>query len=105
MGWLHRVVNGGGLIDREYAIGRGRIDLLIRWPLPDRTEQWEAIELKVHRPGRPDPLTRGLVQLDRHLDRLGLAQGTLVVFDQHSELPTFTETTSPSGRTITLLRI
>ncbi|MEO3782074.1 ATP-binding protein [Actinocorallia sp. B10E7] len=105
MGWLHRVVNGGGLIDREYALGRGRIDLFIRWPLPDRTWQWEAVELKVHRPGRPDPTAQGLIQLDAYLDRLALAQGTLVVFDQRSEPPSLTETTSPSGRTITLLRI
>ncbi|WP_344457098.1 AAA family ATPase [Actinocorallia aurantiaca] len=105
MGWLHRVVNGGGLIDREYAVGQGRIDLLVRWPLPDRAEQWEAIELKVHRPGRPDPLPQGLAQLDGYLDRLGLSQGTLVVFDQRCEPPSLTETSSPSGRTITLLRI
>ncbi|MEO3788193.1 AAA family ATPase [Actinocorallia sp. B10E7] len=105
MGWLHRVVNGGGLIDREYALGRGRIDLLVRWPLPDRTWQWEAVELKVHRPGRPDPTAQGLTQLDGYLDRLALSQGTLVVFDQRSEPPSLTETTSPSGRTIALLRI
>ena len=29
---LQRVVNGGGVIEREYALGRGRTDLLIRWP-------------------------------------------------------------------------
>jgi hypothetical protein len=43
MAWLHRVVNGGAeikacpggvaAIDREYAVGSGRIDLLVRWPL------------------------------------------------------------------------
>ncbi|GAA2737380.1 AAA family ATPase [Actinocorallia aurantiaca] len=105
MGWLHRVVNGGGLIDREYAVGRGRIDLLVRWFLPDRTEQWEAVELKVHRRGRPDPTTRGLIQLDGYLNRLGLSQGTLVVFDQSCEFPSITDTNGPSGRTIILLRI
>jgi len=35
MGYLHRIVNGGGYIDREYGVGRGRIDLLIRWPHTD----------------------------------------------------------------------
>ena len=29
---LQRVVNGGGLVDREYALGSGRTDLLLRWP-------------------------------------------------------------------------
>lgn len=105
MGWLHRVVNGGGRIAREYAVGSGRIDILVTWPLPDRTEQWEAVELKVRRPGRPDPVSQGLAQLDGYLDRLGLIQGTLVVFDQRCEPPSLTETSSPSGRAITLLRI
>lgn len=30
MAWLQRVVNGGGIIDREYGIGRGRIDVYER---------------------------------------------------------------------------
>lgn len=105
MGWLHRVANGGGRIDREYAVGSGRIDLRVTWPLPDRTEQWEAVELKVRRPGRPDPIPQGLAQLDGYLDRLGLDRGTLVVFDQRGEPPSLTETASPSGRTITLLQV
>ena len=29
---LQRIVNGGGRIEREYALGRGRTDLLILWP-------------------------------------------------------------------------
>ena len=32
MAYLQRVVNGGGTVDREYGVGRGRIDLLVRWP-------------------------------------------------------------------------
>ncbi|MEM7494902.1 MAG: hypothetical protein AAF471_01920, partial [Myxococcota bacterium] len=31
--FLQRVVNGGGTIAREYALGRGRTDLIVRWPL------------------------------------------------------------------------
>jgi hypothetical protein len=33
MSWLQRVVNGGGMIDREYGVGHERIDALVRWPL------------------------------------------------------------------------
>ncbi|WP_106402563.1 ATP-binding protein [Actinocorallia populi] len=105
MAWLHRVVNGGGLIDREYAVGRGRIDILVRWPLPDGTEQWEAVELKVHHRGRADPETRGLVQLDGYLRRMGLPCGTLIVFDQRSPMPTITGSNGPSGRPVTLVRL
>ena len=33
--FLQHVVNGGGYIDQEYGLGRGRTDLLIRKPLTD----------------------------------------------------------------------
>jgi len=80
MAFLQKVVNGGGFIDREYAVGSGRIDLCIRWPHAGDAERW-AVELKVWRDGRPDPLPQGLKQLGTYLDRLGLDRGTLIVFD------------------------
>ncbi|MPZ28496.1 MAG: ATP-binding protein [Micromonosporaceae bacterium] len=114
MAFMHRVVNGGGYIDREYGVGRGRIDLVVRWPYTSadgkRAWQREAAELKVWRPGKPDPLPDGLRQLDEYLDRLGLDRGTLVVFDRRdpdsspSERTEFGEDRTPSGRPVTLLR-
>ncbi|MEU6715345.1 hypothetical protein ABZ897_28105 [Nonomuraea sp. NPDC046802] len=32
MAYLHRLVNGGGYLDREYAAGTKRLDVLVRWP-------------------------------------------------------------------------
>ncbi|MGW4108560.1 ATP-binding protein, partial [Streptomyces sp. NPDC004976] len=85
MAYLHRIVNGAGFIDREYGVGRRRVDLLIRQPYTtadgSREVQREALELKVWRQGRPDPLAEGLTQLDDYLDRMELSTGTLVVFD------------------------
>ncbi len=114
MGYLQRVVNGGGYVEREYGVGAGRIDLHVRWPYttPDGTRhlQREALELKTWRAGRVNPLRQGLKQLDRYLDRLGLDAGTLAIFDQRPDAPDIAErtvittTTSPSGRTITLLQ-
>jgi hypothetical protein len=114
MAFLHRVVNGGGYIDREYGLGFGRIDLLVRQPYtrPDgsRAEQREGLELKVWRDPEKDPLAQGLAQLDGYLDRLELPAGTLIVFDRRAcaapiaERTRFSEVQSPSGRTITLLR-
>jgi hypothetical protein len=114
LGFLHRVINGGGWIDREYGLGKGRIDLVVRWPLTDvegkRAWQWEAIELKVRHPGRPDPLEDGLAQLDPYLDRLSLGTGTLVVFDRRPSAPplpertTLTTACTPAGRHVALLR-
>jgi hypothetical protein len=112
MGYLQRVVNGGGQVEREYAVGSGRIDLQIRWPYekPDGTRrlQREAVEIKTWRTGRPNPLTAGLKQLDRYLNRLGLDAGTLAIFDQRPDAPsidertTITTTTSPAGHAITV---
>ncbi len=91
MAWMQRIVNGGGYIDREYAVGSGRIDLLVRWPLADGTVQRFALELKVRRAGKADPQVKGLKQLIRYLDRLGLTEGTLVIFDQRASAPPFAE--------------
>ncbi|TNF23864.1 MAG: ATP-binding protein [Deltaproteobacteria bacterium] len=116
MAFLQRVVNGGGYIDREYGVGRGRIDLLIRWPLRDvdadgrRATQREALELKVWRSGRPDPTAAGLAQLDGYLSGLSLDTGVLVVFDRRDEAAPVAErtrisaTTTPTGRAVTLFR-
>jgi hypothetical protein len=88
MAFLQRVVNGGGVVTREYGLGRRRIDLLVTWPWRDAhgqpQVQREALELKVWREGRPDPLAEGLRQLEGYLARLGLDAGVLVIFDRRS---------------------
>ncbi len=100
MAYLQRIVNGGGYIDREYAVGSGRIDLCVRWPLPDGPRQRFALELKVWRDGRPDPVGEGLRQLGRYLERLGLDEGTLVLFDQRETALPFPERGSRETRTV-----
>jgi hypothetical protein len=114
MGFLQRLVNGGGHISRKYGIGRRRIDLLVRWPYtaPDghRTVQREAVELKVWHPKAKDPLPEALTQLDGYLKRFDLDRGTLVIFDRRpaagdiDERTRFETAETPSGRPITLLR-
>jgi hypothetical protein len=114
MAFLQRIVNGGGFIDREYGVGRGRIDLCLRWPYVDsegrRAVQREALELKVWRDGQVDPLEKALRQLDGYLAQLGLHRGVLVVFDRRTvallvpDRTRFEEAASPSGRAITVLR-
>ena len=51
--YLHRVVNGGGRIEREYGLGRGRTDLLVLWPREpgQPSDLWErfVVECKVLR--------------------------------------------------------
>ncbi len=118
--WLHRVVNGGAeidarpagvaAIDREYAVGSGRVDLLVRWPLPEGGVERFAAELKVRRDGDGDPLTDGLDQLGEYLARLGLDAGTLVLFDQRAKAPPIgdrcsREEVDHGGRRIAVLRL
>ncbi|WP_234023782.1 PD-(D/E)XK nuclease domain-containing protein [Sorangium cellulosum] len=80
MAFLQRVVNGGGFIDREYGVGRGRIDLLVRFPYrkPDgsRAVQRRALELKVWRKGQKDPLREGLAQIDDYSRACGKGAGS-----------------------------
>ena len=105
MAFLHRVINGGGTLEREYAIGMGRMDLCLRYGTVTL-----GIELKVWRDGRPDPLAEGLEQLDGYLAGLGLDSGWLVIFDRRSGQPPIEartaslETTSPEGRRIVVVR-
>ena len=105
MAFLHRVVNGGGTLEREYAIGSGRMDLCLRYGAVTL-----GMELKVWRDGEPDPLTAGLTQLDGYLAGLGLETGWLVLFDRRTGQPpiadrtTRSEQTSPQGRRIQVVR-
>ncbi len=109
MAFLHRVVNGGGRIEREYAIGSKRMDLLVEYGPPARRDRL-AMELKVWRPGEADPCEEGLAQLDGYLAGLGLDTGWLVIFDRRPGQPrlaqrTRSETaTTPSGRAVTVVR-
>ena len=105
MAYLHRVVNGDGMLEREYAIGSDRMYLYLRYGAVRL-----GIELKVWRDGRPDPLKKGLEQLDEYLGGLNLASGWLVIFDCRTGQPPISERTttetaiSPAARTITVIR-
>ena len=106
MAFLHRVINGGGTLEREYAIGRDRMDLCLRYGTVIL-----GIELKVWRSGRPDPLTKGLPQLESYLTRLKQSSGWLVIFDRRDNAPLLEDrlTTEPavtaSAQAITVIRV
>ena len=42
--FLQRIVNGGGMIEREYGLGRGRTDLFLRWPLGESLQVGEPTQ-------------------------------------------------------------
>ena len=76
--FLQRVVNGGGRVHREFATGRGAMDLLVAYG-PDRF----GVEIKRIRDhdGPETIVSAGVKQLSACLDTLGLDHGWLVIFD------------------------
>ena len=79
--YLQRVVNGGGRIEREYGLGRGRTDLLIVWPQGSRTRKF-VVECKVRRKSLERTIHDGVAQTAGYLDRCGAESGHLVIFDR-----------------------
>ena len=106
MAFLHRVVNGGGTLEREYAIGRDRMDLCLRYG-----NITLGIELKAWRDKRGDPMESGIEQLDSYLARLGVNFGWLVIFDLRSKALPIEErlntqvTTTNNGRSVTIVHL
>ena len=85
MAFLQRVVNGGGNIEREYAAGRDRVDLMI-----DYGGRRNIIEIKLVHPkrGRGTTLEMGIEQIARYENTVGADTLHLVIFDRRPEYRT-----------------
>ena len=81
--FLQRIVNGGGRIEREYGLGRGRTDLLIVWPRKERTERF-VVECKILRNSLERTVQDGLAQTAAYMDRCAAEEGHLVIFDRRA---------------------
>ncbi len=81
--FLHRVVNGRGRIEREYALGSRRVDLLVVWPGGQGRPGRFVVECKLLKDGRSQARTveRGLEQTAAYMDLSAADAGHLVVFD------------------------
>jgi hypothetical protein len=80
MAFLQRVTNGGGHIDREYAAGRGRMDLAVEY-----AGKCYIIEVKnIYYYDTPATVREeGLEQIQRYRDRMDAsAPAYLVIFDR-----------------------
>ena len=80
MAYLQRIVNAGGRIDREFAVGTGRADLVVEYG-----GRQDVIELKIMR-GK-HTLQDGLTQVARYAKRLRRDVGYLVIFDPKTATP------------------
>jgi hypothetical protein len=77
--YLQRVVNSGGRLTREMALGAGRLDLCLYYG-----SGIYPIELKIRY--NEQSYTRGVTQLRGYMERLGCAEGWLVVFDRRARV-------------------
>lgn len=95
--FLQRVVNSGGQVTREMASGTKRLDLGVRYGA--RTY---PVELKLRYSERT--YAEGVMQLAEYMDKLGSAEGWLVVFDRRAAVAwdekIFWETRQTAGKTI-----
>lgn len=74
MAFLQRIINGGGTILHEYALGTRRVDIFVKW----KTRCY-ILELKIRR--GEDTLTKGLEQTSQYADLCKADEAHLLVFD------------------------
>lgn len=101
MAFMQRIVNSGGEIIREIAVGNGRLDMLVKFK-----NQEFAMELKIKRDKYTIP--DGQEQLAEYLDTLGLNKGYLVIFDpaeKEWEDKIYFDKIDFNGRTITMVGV
>ncbi len=75
--FLQRVINGGGQITREYALGSLRLDLLVQYK-----NQKFPIEIKLDYQLKSDAPFKQLLE---YMDRTGTKEGWLTVFSRDRE--------------------
>ncbi|MCX7048757.1 MAG: AAA-like domain-containing protein [Candidatus Sumerlaeota bacterium] len=79
LAFLQRVINAQGMIEREYAAGRGRMDILIRFK-----DCAYPIEIKVRRDAKT--VGEGIEQLRGYMDTIGAREGWLILFDRRPKI-------------------
>ena len=112
--FLQRIVNGGGRIEREYALGSRRTDLLIVWPPgrfagaaePRVPARRYVVECKVLRGSLKATIREGLEQTLAYMDKCRGESGHLVIFDRDPSKPweekIFRREESLGGRAVTV---
>lgn len=91
--FLQRIINGGGRINREYALGRKRTDLFIEWPLNEAKGfhgevQRVVIEIKImtEKKSLDTLIADGIVQTKAYAQQMGTDEAYLVIFDRRANL-------------------
>ena len=99
MAFLQRVTNGSGHIIREMALGSGRLDLCVEF----RDKRY-AVEVKTSKNFAGE---KSYAQLAGYLDKLGLPEGWMAIFDEDKSKPwdekLFTREVELNGKTLHLI--
>lgn len=87
--FLQRIINGGGRLHREYALGRKRTDLYLEWPL-DETQgfygevQRVVLELKILRGNLDQTISDGVTQAIAYAQQCGADEVHLIIFNRNA---------------------
>jgi hypothetical protein len=73
--FLQRVINGGGHISREMALGKKRVDICVEWK-----NQKYPIELKIYKGTKT--IKDSTEQILDYMDKIGSKEGWVVIFDR-----------------------
>jgi len=73
--FLQRVLNGGGHISREMALGKNRADICVEWE-----KQKYPIELKIYKGVKT--IKDSIEQILTYMDKVGSKEGWVVIFDR-----------------------
>ena len=89
--FLQRIVNGGGRIHREYALGRKYTDLYLEWPLDEvkgfyGEVQRVVLELKILYANLDKTITDGISQVSSYARHCGATEAHLVIFNRNPEV-------------------
>ncbi len=90
-GFLQRVANGHGTINREYALGNGRVDLYLEWDSPIK-KQNIIIELKIRneKQNTSESLneikTKALEQTAEYADKCNADNANILIFDRRKNI-------------------
>ena len=99
MAFFQRVTNGSGRIIREMALGSGRLDLCVEY----RNKRY-AVEVKTSKNFAGE---KSYAQLAGYLDKLGLPEGWMAIFDEDKAKPwdekLFTRDVELNGKTLHLI--
>jgi hypothetical protein len=82
--FLQRVANGNGLVLREYGLGRGRTDLMLKWKT-GKVEQRVVIELKIYSKNTKSIEKieeKALEQTFEYADKLNSTENHIIIFDR-----------------------